>query len=96
MKPFTIRILPDVVSLIRHLAPALKTQIRQALEALANDPWRGKPLQRELQGLYSYRVSRYRIIYRIRRQELLIEVIDIAQRAVVYDRAATHVARWRR
>ena len=74
----------------------LKMQIRQALEELGSDPYVGKPLQRQLKGLYSYRVSRYRIVYRIRRQEILVEVIDIAARSLVYARVAEWLTKVRR
>ena len=54
------------------------------LDDLELDPFQGKALKGELAGRYSYRVGRYRIIYMVRRHELLVLVIDIGHRREVY------------
>lgn len=51
--------------ILRHVHPDLKRSIRRALDELAHHPSKGKPLQEELAGLWSFRVSHYRIIYRM-------------------------------
>jgi len=52
---------------------------------LARHPRRvGKPLRRELEGLYGARRGPYRIIYEIIDERLLILVIHIDHRADVY------------
>jgi mRNA-degrading endonuclease RelE of RelBE toxin-antitoxin system len=52
---------------------------------LARQPRRvGKPLQRELEGLWSARRGPYRILYEILVDRLLIVVIHVDHRAVVY------------
>lgn len=84
MKKYQVRIPPDVASFVRHLHPQLKARIRRALEELENDPSIGKALKDHLLGLYSYRVLNYRIIYQILKKEILIEIIEIAERKIVY------------
>ena len=44
----------------------------------------GKPLQRELSGLYSARRGAYRVIYRIDDDENLVTVLRIEHRSDVY------------
>ena len=88
MKRYRVRLRPDLVAFIRHLHPEIRSRLRNALEAIEMDPFLGKPLKDPLEGLYSFRVSDYRIVYEIRRQEILIEVIDIARRRIVYQRVA--------
>lgn len=52
---------------------------------LARSPRRvGKPLQRDLQGLWGARRGPYRVIYEILDERLLVLVIHIAHRADVY------------
>lgn len=52
---------------------------------LARAPRRvGKPLQRELEGLYSARRGPYRIIYEIHDQRLIVVVIRVDHRADIY------------
>lgn len=88
MKKYTVRVRPEPALFLRHLHPLLKAKIRRALEELETDPYVGKPLREELQGLYSYRVSQYRIIYQIKQIEIQVEVIEIAERRIVYQRVA--------
>ena len=65
MKPFTLIYTPEARSRVRHLHPAIKKEIRAAIEEIAENPWEGKRLQRELFGLFSLRVKNYRIIYTV-------------------------------
>lgn len=77
---------PLVEETITHLPPNLKRKIRSALEAIREDPHLGKPLKDELRGLWSYPVSRYRIVYRIHRGRIEIQVIDLGPRNLIYAR----------
>ena len=58
--------------------------IKKAIESLAENPYRGKPLSYDLAGLFSLRTSDYRIIYRIKGGERVIIVISIGHRREVY------------
>jgi mRNA interferase RelE/StbE len=60
-----LRVPPALAALIRGLHPHLKRKLRGALEAIATDPGCGKALREELSGLWSLRVGRFRLIYRI-------------------------------
>ncbi len=52
---------------------------------LARNPRRvGKPLQRELEGLWSARRGPYRILYEISDDQMLVLVIHLDHRADVY------------
>jgi mRNA-degrading endonuclease RelE of RelBE toxin-antitoxin system len=68
---------------LRHLHPDLKRLLRRALDELASHPMKGKPLQEELAGLWSLRVSHYRVIYQI--DESSITVIFLGPRRTVYE-----------
>ena len=91
MKKYIVRIYPQLSEFLTHLHPHLKLKIRKALEEIGSNPYLGKPLKEELKGLYSYRVSQYRIVYRIRHYEILVEVVDIANRKTVYQRVTSLV-----
>lgn len=88
MTKYVLRISPEMVAFVRHLHPQIKTKIRGALEEIERDPQMGKPLKKPLEGLRSYRVSDYRIVYQIKECDILVEVIDIAKRKIVYHRVA--------
>ena len=61
-----------------------KLRINVALVALGADPYIGKRLQGERQQEWSYRVSDYRIIYKIKVRELIVLIIDVGHRQGVY------------
>jgi len=85
-KPVTpkLRISEQVAGLIRNTHPELKRKIRTALENIQEEPHSGKQLKDELIGLRSYRVSRLRIIYRIRSSKV-IDIITIGPRRIIYE-----------
>ena len=60
-----LRVPSAVAATIRGLHPGIKRKLRGALEAIVADPRAGKPLKEELEGLWSLRVGRFRVIYRV-------------------------------
>ena len=85
----TLKVAATVRELIRHLHPEMKRKVRDALADILADPGGGKPLQRELEGYWSLRLGRLRIIYRPDRAGS--EVVAIGPRRTVYEDMARHV-----
>jgi mRNA interferase RelE/StbE len=79
-----LRIPAAVAERIRGLHPEIKCKVRAALKAVLEDPRAGKVLKDELEGLRSYRIGRYRVIYRIGRQGV-IEVVAVGPRQRIYE-----------
>lgn len=53
---------------------------------LAENPHRvGKPVRRELAGLYSARRGSYRIVYAIHEDRVVVQVVYVRSRAHAYD-----------
>ncbi|MHC4320735.1 MAG: type II toxin-antitoxin system RelE family toxin [Planctomycetota bacterium] len=76
---------PDIVALlIRNLHPHLKKKIKTSIQTIVTDPYSGKSLRDELAGLRSFRVGRFRIIYRISGKKL-IEIVAIGPRECIYE-----------
>lgn len=84
MKRVPVFLTTTTQQLLRHLHPDLKRLIRQALDELASHSVKGKPLQEELAGLWSLRVSHYRVIYQL--DEASITIIFLGPRRTVYER----------
>ncbi|MBF0493464.1 MAG: type II toxin-antitoxin system RelE/ParE family toxin [Deltaproteobacteria bacterium] len=84
MKAYQVVIPSELQHYIQTLHPDQKKKIRYALEELSIDPYLGKILREPFEGLYSYRVSLFRIIYKILNNKLELQVIDIDKREVVY------------
>ncbi len=71
-------------AVLRSLHPHIKKKLKAALQVITDDPCAGKALVDELAGLRSYRVSRFRIIYRLV-QEKRIEIIAVGPRERIYE-----------
>ena len=79
--PRRVRIPHEVAALVHGLHPVLKRKVRAALQAILDDPHAGKALRNELRGLRSYRVGRFRIIYRLRGD---VELVAFGPRDSIY------------
>ena len=79
-----LRVPDQIVSLIRRSHPVIKKKLRAGLEYIQKEPEAGKSLKEELEGLKSFRVGRFRIIYRIS-TEKIIEIVAIGPRKTIYE-----------
>lgn len=84
MDPYRLLYSETSRQFIRRLHPDLKSIIRERLKNLSDDPYIGKPLERELSGYYTLRAKRYRIIYKIDESEHLIEIHYVGHRKDIY------------
>lgn len=91
---FRFRVPAEVVRLVRGLHPDLKRKLRGALDQLAHEAELGKPLQGELGGLRSLRVTRFRVIYRLAGGRI-IEIVAIGPRDRIYEETLRLVKRER-
>ena len=79
---------PHVAAVVRQLPPDLKRGVRAALRALSEDPGLGEPLRGELEGLWKYRVRRFRIVYAVDRRRGRLRIMAIGHRRAVYEELA--------
>lgn len=61
-----------------------RTKVRKKLGALEDDPFSGKKLTGELEGIRSLRAWPYRILYEINIKADRVEILKIAHRQGVY------------
>jgi len=85
VKPFRPDIPPHVAEVIRSLHSDLKRFVKAAVRAVAADPECGDRLMRELDGLWKYRVRRFRIVYAIDRKARVIRLMAVGHRRHVYE-----------
>ncbi len=83
-KRYKLRVPDSVAELLQKAHPLIKKKIRASLKIILTDPNEGKVLKDELKGLRSFRVSRFRIIYRVSRRKE-IEIIAIGPRDRIYE-----------
>jgi len=85
---YRLDIPPHVGEILRRLPPELKRPIKSALQALGRDPALGEPLLRELEGLWMYRVRRFRIVYAVDRDTRVLRIFAVGHRRTIYEQAA--------
>jgi len=68
----------------RSLHPEIKRKVKAAMKIIMSDPGAGKSLRDELEGLRSFRVGRFRIIYRMPSKRV-IEIVAIGPRKSIYE-----------
>lgn len=61
-----------------------KERIEKKLKKLKENPELGKPLAGNLSGLWSLRIGKYKAIYQIKNNELLIFILRIGHRKNIY------------
>ncbi|MDL2123748.1 MAG: type II toxin-antitoxin system RelE/ParE family toxin [Deltaproteobacteria bacterium] len=80
-----LRVPDDIVQLVRGMHPRLKKKVKASLQAILSEPHSGKALRDELVGLRSFRVSRFRIVYKISSNKKKIEIVAIGPRDRIYE-----------
>ncbi|MDH4078937.1 MAG: type II toxin-antitoxin system RelE/ParE family toxin [Nitrospira sp.] len=82
----TYRILytEEAVRRIHKLDKTVKERVSKAVVRLSEDPELGKRLTGLLSDRWSYRVGDWRILYKVRRKEVVILVLTVGHRSDVY------------
>lgn len=78
-----LKVPPEIAELIRGMHPVLKKKVRAGLKKILDHPAEGKALRLELEGLWSFRVGSFRIIYRIQKNTL--DIVAVGPRARIYE-----------
>lgn len=75
----------ETAELVRILHPDIKRKIKAALQTVLNDPQSGKELRDELKGLKSFKVGKFRVVYKTAKEREIIEVVAIGPRKTIYE-----------
>ena len=81
---YKLKIPHEMAGLIKSFHPDLKSRVKAALESILKDPHSGKALKDELNGLRSFRIRRFRLIYRVSSGKI-VEIIAIGPRKNIYE-----------
>jgi mRNA interferase RelE/StbE len=81
---YKLRVPDHIVSLIRGMHPLLKKRVKAALNEISHNPYCGKVLKEELAGLRSYRIKRFRVIYKVSTKKQII-IIALGPRKYIYE-----------
>jgi mRNA interferase RelE/StbE len=80
---YRLRVPDEIAELVRNLHPLLKRKVKVSLKLILENPDEGKELKDELAELRSFRVGRFRIIYRMKKN--VIEIVAVGPRERIYE-----------
>jgi mRNA interferase RelE/StbE len=80
-----LKVSDETAALVRTLHPDIKRKIKAALQTVLNDPQSGKALKDELKGLQSFKVGKFRVVYKTAKDKGVIEVVAIGPRKTIYE-----------
>jgi mRNA interferase RelE/StbE len=86
-RTWSISYVKSVVDDIAEFDGSAKRIIKKAIEEkLMVDPLKfGKPLRRNLSGLFKLRVGDYRVIYQVKEDEVIVVIVKVGHRREVYE-----------
>ncbi len=70
---------------VRSLHPDIKSLVKRKIQELKQNPFVGKALEKDLSGYRSFRAKRYRIIYKIVREENTVQIHYVGHRKDIYE-----------
>ena len=82
---FEVRIKKSALKDLQGVSKEDQERLLDAIQSkLSKDPHKGKALSGEFKGLYRWRAGRFRIIYEIQQQHLIVLVLRIGHRKDIY------------
>jgi mRNA interferase RelE/StbE len=81
---FKLRVPDEIAALIRSMHPLLKKRIKAALSEISSDPYCGRALKADLSGLRSFRIKKFRIIYRVSHNNE-VSIVALGPRKYIYE-----------
>ena len=85
IRSLRIRLTPEVSKLLGKFHPEIKKIIKAGLKDLQSEPHAGHDLEEELSGFKSFRVKRYRIVYKINEERNSLDIYYVGHRRDVYE-----------
>ncbi len=70
---------------ITSLHTQIKSSIKSHIQKLRDNPYSGKPLEKELSGYHSLRTKKIRIIYKIDHDKKIVQIHYVGHRKDVYE-----------
>ncbi len=74
----------DALRFFNKLDKFTQEKIGKKIEKLIQNPFLGKSLMGNFSGSRSLRIGKYRVIYQVKQNELIIFVLDVGRRKNIY------------
>ncbi len=81
---FKVKLTAKAKKELKQISKRHKLALGQIFDELKEYPQLGKPLGRGLNGRFSYRISVYRIIYKVSAKEEIVYILTAGHRGRIY------------
>ena len=81
---YRIELTEEFKGILGKFNSSMRQRILKKINQLKEKPELGKPLSGNLSGLWTLRIDKYRVLYRILQDKLIIIVLTIGHRKRVY------------
>ncbi len=81
-KPKSVRLSRRAIKVLEDIGTRFKEPLKEAIRDLSQNPMVGNKLKADLEGLRSYRLGFFRIVYRI--SKTTAEIVSLDHRKDVY------------
>lgn len=82
---YHIIVAPSAKRELREISKLYKEAVTEAIKELKEDPFLGKPLDREFTGRFSYKIGVFRIIYKVNKENKTVFIFTAGHRSKIYD-----------
>lgn len=83
---FRLIIAPQAKNQLKKIPKRYQYPVRILLAEIKDDPSIGKPLGRGLTGKLSVRVGVFRIIYKVNKNDKVVNILTAGHRSIVYEK----------
>lgn len=81
---YSVKLTASAKRELKNISKLNREAVSAMIEELKTDPLLGKPLGRELTGMFSFKVGVYRIVYRVKPKDKQVVVLRVGHRSKVY------------
>lgn len=83
---FKVKLTAKAKKELKQISRRHQLALGQVFDELKEYPYLGKPLGRGLKGRFSYKISVYRIVYKVNEKDKIVYILTAGHRATVYQR----------
>jgi mRNA-degrading endonuclease RelE of RelBE toxin-antitoxin system len=83
-KTFKLVLTKKVLKQLNQIDNSIKLRLTRGIQILSSDPMAGKPLTDCLSGLRSLRAEKYRVVYQVLDNNVIVHTVELRKK--VYDK----------
>jgi|APSaa5957512622_1039677.scaffolds.fasta_scaffold45382_3 mRNA interferase RelE/StbE len=82
---YRVKLSPASTDAFTNIHPEIRKFLKEGMKYLAENHFAGKTLEDEFIGFRSYKIKRYRIVYKVDDKEKVIRIYMLGHRKIIYE-----------